>query len=62
MEIIGATAAIADGKNLVATDLCTSIHELLTVKLNLAISELPQSGRHLVSIGEADNTVYITQS
>lgn len=61
MEIIGAAAAIANGKNQVATDLSTGVPGLLAVKLNLAIGEPPQGGTWF-AIGEAGKIVRTAQT
>ena len=61
MEIIGAAAAIANGKNQVAADINTGIPGLVAVKLNLAVGEPPQGGTWF-AIGEPGKIIRTAQT
>lgn len=61
MELIGAAAAIANGKNQVAANIGAGVPGLLAVKLDLAIGEPPQGGTWF-AIGEAGKIVRTAQT
>jgi uncharacterized membrane protein len=61
MELLGAAAAIANGKNQVAVDLGAGVPGLVSVKLNVAIGEPPQ-GYSWFAVGEPGKIVRTAQT